>query len=163
MGDIENKLKEMIIEKYGSLAKFANEIDMSWTTLDSILKRGILKANIVNVLKITNKLGIDTEQLGKGEIVKSVDFYYQKDPESPGLLIEHKPSRDASEQGVSMDQITNDDLSETTDKYYLDPEVAEMAQELYSRPEMRVLFDATKNVSKDDIQFVIDMLDRMKK
>ena len=163
MGDIENKLKEMIIEKYGSLAKFANEIDMSWTTLDSILKRGILKANIVNVLKITNKLGIDTDQLGKGEIVKSVDFYYQKDPESPGFFIEHKPSRDASEQGVSMDQITNDDLSETTDKYYLDPEVAEMAQELYSRPEMRVLFDATKNVSKDDIQFVIDMLDRMKK
>ena len=53
MGDIETKLKEMIIEKYGSLARFASEIDMSWTTLDSILKIGILKANIINVHKIT--------------------------------------------------------------------------------------------------------------
>lgn len=65
--------------------------------------------------------------------------------------------------GVTMDQITNDDMSLSSDSYYLDPEVAEMAQELYARPEMRVLFDATKNVSPDDIQFVIDMLDRMKK
>ncbi|MDD7602217.1 MAG: helix-turn-helix transcriptional regulator [Firmicutes bacterium] len=55
------------------------------------------------------------------------------------------------------------DWDDPEKEYYLDPEVAEMAQELYSRPEMRVLFDATKNVSKDDIQFVIDMLDRMKK
>ena len=47
--------------------------------------------------------------------------------------------------------------------YYMDPEAAAMAQELKTRPEMKVLFDATRNVSPDDIQFVIDMLDRMKK
>ncbi len=69
MEPLEAKLKDMIIDRYGSLAKFASEIDMSWTTLDSILKRGILKANIVNVLKITGELGIDTEKLGEGLIV----------------------------------------------------------------------------------------------
>ena len=98
MGDIETKLKEMIIEKYGSLAKFASEIDMSWTTLDSILKRGILKANIINVLKITNKLGIDTEELGEGSIVRNVDYMYKKDSESPEIIIEAKLKYDASTQ-----------------------------------------------------------------
>lgn len=98
MGDIETKLKEMIIEKYGSLARFASEIDMSWTTLDSILKRGILKANIINVLKITNKLGIDTEELGKGSIVRNVDYMYKKDSESPEIIIEAKLKYDASTQ-----------------------------------------------------------------
>lgn len=98
MGDIESRLKDMIIERYGSLAKFANEIDMSWTTLDSILKRGILKANIVNVLKITNKLGIDTEELGKGSIVKNVDYIYKDVPESEGIIIEIEPKHDASAQ-----------------------------------------------------------------
>ena len=132
MGPLETELKEMIISRYGSLAKFANEIDMSWTTLDSILKRGILKANIVNVLKITGELGIDTEKLGDGLIV---------------ML----PNEDISSP------------SESDESYYLDPAAAAMAQELYARPEMRVLFDATRNVSPDDIQFVIDMLDRMKK
>ena len=61
---------------------------------------------------------------------------------------------------VDMNYLLGDESKST---YYLDPEVAEMAQELYARPEMRVLFDATRNVSPDDIQFVIDMLDRMKK
>jgi len=65
--------------------------------------------------------------------------------------------------GVSMDQITNDDLSVESDAYYLDPEVAELAQELYARPEMRVLFDASKKASAEDIQFVINMLERMNK
>lgn len=77
MGPLETELKEMIISRYGSLAKFANEIDMSWTTLDSILKRGILKANIVNVLKITGKLGIDTEKLGDGLIAILPDNNYE--------------------------------------------------------------------------------------
>lgn len=46
MGETEQKLKELIISKYGSLNKFCEAINMPWTTLDSILKRGISKANI---------------------------------------------------------------------------------------------------------------------
>lgn len=36
----EMKIREMIIERYGSLKKFCETIQMPWTTLDSILKRG---------------------------------------------------------------------------------------------------------------------------
>ena len=73
MGDLEIKLKQLIIDKYGSLNKFAEQIGMSWTTLDSILKRGVTNANITNILKITKQLKIDTEQLAAGKIVDSYE------------------------------------------------------------------------------------------
>lgn len=41
---------------------------MPWTTLDSILKRGVSKANISNIMKITQELNIDTESLAVGLI-----------------------------------------------------------------------------------------------
>lgn len=45
--------------------------------------------------------------------------------------------------------------------YYLDPETAQMAQELFDRPEMKVLFDASRNASKEDIEAVAKILERM--
>lgn len=68
MNELESNLKSLIIEKYGSMKKFSEAIDMPWTTLDSILKRGIANSNITNVLKITRELGLDTEKLVDGEI-----------------------------------------------------------------------------------------------
>ncbi len=47
--------------------------------------------------------------------------------------------------------------------YYLDPAAAKMAQELYDNPDMRILFDAAKNVSADDLKLVAEMMLRMKK
>lgn len=47
--------------------------------------------------------------------------------------------------------------------YYLDSEAAEIAQEVYDRPELKMLFDASRNVSAEDLRFVIEMIDRMAK
>lgn len=55
----------------------------------------------------------------------------------------------------------NDDLSDAEQRYYLDPEAAEIAQEVQQRPELKILFDATRKVSADDLKFVVDMIDRM--
>lgn len=56
------------------------------------------------------------------------------------------------------------DLSHTgKTPYYLDPETAEIAQEVYDRPELKILFDASRKASKEDIQFVVEMIDRMAK
>ena len=46
--------------------------------------------------------------------------------------------------------------------YYLDPEAAEIAQEVQARPELKILFDASRKVSADDLKFVVDMIDRLK-
>ena len=61
MNELESNIKALILKKYGSMKKFCETIDMPWTTLDSILKRGIANSNITNVLKITRELGLDAE------------------------------------------------------------------------------------------------------
>ena len=77
MGETEIKLKEIIIERYGNLKKFCEKVDMPWTTLDSILKRGVANSNITNVMKITKELGLDTESLATGIIQDSI---YREEP-----------------------------------------------------------------------------------
>lgn len=73
MEEVEVRIKEMVIDKYGSLKKFCETINMPWTTLDSILKRGVANSNITNVMKITKELGIDTESLASGLILNSCE------------------------------------------------------------------------------------------
>lgn len=46
--------------------------------------------------------------------------------------------------------------------YYLNDDAAKMAQEIYENPNLRILFDASRNVSTDDLQFVVDMMKRLK-
>ena len=77
MEETELKLKELIIKEYGSLKKFCEKIDMPWTTLDSILKRGVANSNITNVMKITKELGLDTESLAIGKIQEAI---YREEP-----------------------------------------------------------------------------------
>lgn len=60
---IEEKVKQEIIKKYGSVKRCADKINMPYTTLDSMLKRGLRKANAVNVLTLCNALELDIEDL----------------------------------------------------------------------------------------------------
>jgi len=69
VNELELKVKELIISNYGSLKNFTEKINMPWSTLDSILKRGFANSNITNVLKITKELQIDSESLVDGSIV----------------------------------------------------------------------------------------------
>lgn len=46
--------------------------------------------------------------------------------------------------------------------YYLSPEVSQMAQEIYDNPELRILFDASRKLTKDDVLAVVDIVKRMK-
>lgn len=73
MDETEIRLKELITARYGSMKKFCEIIGMPWTTLDSILKRGVANSNITNVLKITRELNIDAEHLANGAIISSTE------------------------------------------------------------------------------------------
>ena len=55
-----------------------------------------------------------------------------------------------------------EDIPDQTQGYYTDPEVAEYAEELRTNPKYRLLFDASKDLSKEDIDFVVDMIERLK-
>ncbi len=47
--------------------------------------------------------------------------------------------------------------------YYLDPEAAEIANEIYNRKDLRMLFDTTRKISKEDLQFIVRMVEGLKK
>lgn len=61
----------------------------------------------------------------------------------------------------TIDDLVND--TNANSGYYLDPEAAELANELFERQEMRVLFDASRHVSKEDIEKVVAILESFKK
>lgn len=44
------------------------------------------------------------------------------------------------------------------DPYYIDPEVSEIAQQIKENPGKRALFDATRDVSKEDIDKVLQII-----
>lgn len=47
--------------------------------------------------------------------------------------------------------------------YYLDDEAREMAEFMFHNPEYRVLFDASRKISKEDIETVKSILDKFKR
>ena len=60
---------------------------------------------------------------------------------------------------VNVGDLIEDNRNEDT--YDLDDDARDMAQFMYENPEYKVLFDASRKVKKEDIDFVKQMIDRM--
>ena len=72
---LEDKIKELIIEKYGSVRQFALKIDVPYTTIDSILKRGIDNSNVSNVIKMCKALNISIDKtIENNELISNLNF-----------------------------------------------------------------------------------------
>ena len=52
--------------------------------------------------------------------------------------------------------------TESQRQYYLNDDARDMAQFLFENPEYKVLFDASRKVKKEDIDFVKQMIDRVR-
>lgn len=65
---IEDKLKQLILSRYKSMAEFADECDIKYQTIMSILTRGVKNASVTNIIKICQTLGISTDELADGRI-----------------------------------------------------------------------------------------------
>lgn len=63
---------------------------------------------------------------------------------------------------VSITEITGES-EEGGNKYYLNKETAEMAQQLFENRDLRVLFDAAKDASPEDLKTTYDMLMALKR
>lgn len=66
---VEEKLKMIIIAKYGSMREFSKQIDMSQSTLATIITRGVRNASVTSIIKICQTLGISTDELAEGRII----------------------------------------------------------------------------------------------
>jgi DNA-binding helix-turn-helix protein len=57
----------------------------------------------------------------------------------------------------------SDSDSQEEDSYYIDKEARELAQFLYENPKYKILFDAAKDVSADDLEMVKTIIDKFRK
>lgn len=110
--------------------------------------RALLKENKINQTELANMLKVSESTVGKWLLKKAL----------PRMGIIEKLS-------VIFNCPKSYLLEEEEDRrsYYLDSETAKMAQEIYENPDMRILFDAAKDVKADDLKFVADMVSRMRK
>ncbi|WP_418419343.1 helix-turn-helix domain-containing protein [Blautia sp.] len=64
---------------------------------------------------------------------------------------------------VTLDYLRTGEEPSQPDGYYLNGETAEMAQRLFENKDLRILFDAAKDASPEDLKTTYDMLMALKK
>lgn len=70
---LEQELKKLILSKFKSVKSFSEKANIPYTTVDSILKRGVGKANVINIIKMCQALNIDTDALSEGQIKPRIE------------------------------------------------------------------------------------------
>lgn len=63
---IEEQLKHLMELRFGSVKAFANQNDLPYSTVRSILSRGVMNSNADNVFKICSILEVDPKVLAEG-------------------------------------------------------------------------------------------------
>lgn len=74
----ENELKRLMELKSGSVKAFSEEVGLAYTTVRSILQRGVYNSNVENVLKICKGLNLKAEKIldydnGEQELENEID------------------------------------------------------------------------------------------
>ena len=118
----------------------------------------------IRLRQLRKKLGYTQEFVGKNIGVSKQTLYkYEMG------IITNIPSDKiealAKLYGVQPEYIMCWDSStpEPSPSYYVDPETAELADRLKNQPGMRMLFDAAKDASPEDLEMVAAMIRKFKK
>lgn len=65
---IESKIKALILSRYRSVREFVGYTDLSYSTVDSILRRGIANSSLSSIMKLCETLNISADELAKGNL-----------------------------------------------------------------------------------------------
>ena len=83
----------------------------------------------------------------------------------------HKPSAEklqkiANYLEVSVEELMGNEISVQTDvqyEFYISDKTREIAQEIFDKPGLRILFDVARDCSPEDLQMAAEILKRLKK
>lgn len=65
---LEEQLKNEILSKFKSVRAFTTSINIPYSTLDSVFKRGIANAGVSTMIKVFDALDLDIESIAFGEL-----------------------------------------------------------------------------------------------
>lgn len=127
---------KMLVSKLNSLMELKNincyelskKTGIANTTLNTLLKGGTDKFDIVKLKRICEVLGCSLDYL-MDDNINEYDYSY---------------------------------INETPSHYYVNEDVAQYAQEIANNQDLKMLFDAAKDIKKEDMQLVYEMVKRLK-
>lgn len=102
--------------------------------------------------------GITQDELATAVgVAKSTISMYESNQRRPGFEM-----MEAIADALNVDMNTLYGTP-TDENYYHDPDAAALADMIKDNPRYRVLFEASRNLSADDVNFVIDMIKKLAK
>ena len=111
--------------------------------------------------QLLQKFGVTTADVCKATGIGQSTMYNWK---SRRNLISGKNAQLIADYfGVSVDYLMTGKEKEGGESYYLNEETSKMAQAIFENKELRVLFDAARDASPDDLQTVHSMLLALKR
>lgn len=111
--------------------------------------RRAMNSNNISQIELSEKTGIP-----KSSINQYLSGYAKPKDDRIFLL--------SKALGVTESWLIGYDEDEDEDHYYINPETRRLAQEIYQNPDLRILFDASRNLEPDDIHAVANMIKRFK-
>lgn len=131
MESFKNRIKEVRLNCGLSQQELADMIHVSKQSI-SQYERGVRKPDMNTLTALGDVLNVSIDYLtGKSDVTLR--------------LLNSEELKKVSEAG----------------SYYNDPAAADLAEFLHQNPDYKVLFDASRKVKPEDIEFVRQMIDRM--
>lgn len=105
----EEVLKKIIEEKYQNVKAFSEKINIPYTTIRSILERGLLNAKVENVIRIADELNMRAEDMlllsEKENLNKDLYFYFEKLTKDSKLKVIDFAKTKLDEQNTISDNV----------------------------------------------------------
>ncbi|KLO70090.1 XRE family transcriptional regulator [Enterococcus cecorum] len=105
----EEVLKRIIEEKYQNVKAFSEKINIPYTTIRSILERGLLNAKVENVIRIADELNMRAEDMlllsEKENLNKDLYFYFEKLTKDSKLKVIDFAKSKLDEQNTISDNV----------------------------------------------------------
>ncbi|MCI6766887.1 MAG: helix-turn-helix domain-containing protein [Lachnospiraceae bacterium] len=120
-----------------------------------------LSLNGYNQADMARRMGVSTATAAKWCTGQSIPRIDKIQSLCNWLGIEKSQLLDAPAGMNSTSTISNSPLRTNKENYYINREARELAEFLHKNPEYKVLFDASRKVKKEDIEFVKQLIDRM--
>ena len=118
-----------------------------------------LSLNGYNQADMARRMGVSTATAAKWCTGQSIPRIDKIQSLCNWLGIEKSQLLDA--QVGTNSTISNLPSKVNKENYYINREARELAEFLHKKPEYKVLFDASRKVKKEDIEFVKQLIDRM--
>lgn len=119
--NVEEKIKEIIDEKYGNVKSFSEFIDLPYTTIRSILQRGIMNAKVENVIKIADGLNMKAEDLMSLDNTQSIFTIYNQLDQKRQAKVYNFAERQLEEQNRKVVPMLGETAANPTELMYGDP------------------------------------------